>query len=296
MPVIASFDPWRGRLCTCPPKYSISPYTGCAHACRYCYITSYIPDGFRSRPKERFLERLKMDLSNVSPQIPISIANSSDPYTPPEERMQLTRRALQILLESGFKVQLITKSDLVMRDVDLIAAGNCSVSFTITTLDEKVSDRLEPGAPPPSRRLEALRLLTKQGVPCSVRLDPIIPYVNDRDLQGTINAFVEAGASHLTASTYKARADNFRRVTATLPDLAENLTNLYWVRGEVIGRTRYLPVEVRRDIIGRVMAIVGRYGLSFGTCREGLVQPSLGARCDGTHLIPLRRGLTRRGS
>jgi DNA repair photolyase len=289
MSVVAPFDPWRGRLCTCPPKYSLSPYTGCAHACRYCYITSYIPDGFRSRPKERFLERLQKDLGKLSPQILISIANSSDPYTPPEEQSQLTRRALEILLERGFRVQLITKSDLVARDADIIASGNCSVSFTITTLDEEVSSRLEPRAPPPSRRLEALRRLTQQGVPCSARLDPIIPFLNDRDLEDVVRVFADAGASHVTASTYKARPDSFHRITTRFPDLEEKLTDLYWARGEAIGRVRYLPSEVRKNIIGTVKTIAGDYGLTFGVCREGIVESSARARCDGTHLIPLRR-------
>jgi len=289
MSVVAPFDPWKGRLCTCPPKYSLSPYTGCAHACSYCYITSYIPDGFRSRPKERFLERLQKDLGKLSPQTLISIANSSDPYTPPEEQCQLTRRALEILLERGFRVQLITKSDLVARDADIIAFGNCSVSFTITTLDEEVSRRLEPGAPPPSRRLEALRRLTRQGVPCSARLDPIIPFLNDRDLEGVVRVFADAGASHVTASTYKARPDSFHRITARFPDLAEKLTDLYWVRGEAIGRVRYLSGEVRKNIIGTVKTIAGDYGLTFGVCREGIAESSARVRCDGTHLIPLRR-------
>jgi len=288
MRVIAPFDPWKGIFCTCPLKYSLSPYTGCAHACRYCYITSYIPDGFRSRPKERFLERLQKDLGKLNPQIPISIANSSDPYTPPEEQSQLTRRALEILLKRGFKVQLITKSDLVARDADIIAAGSCSVSFTVTTLDKEVSRRLEPGAPPPSRRLEALRQLTKQGVPCSTRLDPIIPFLNDCDLEDVVRGFANAGASHVTASTYKARPDSFNRITTSFPDLAEKLADLYWMRGEAIGRVRYLPGEVRKNIINTVKTIARDYGLTFGVCREGIAESRTRVRCDGTHLIPLR--------
>lgn len=296
MPVFAPFDPWRGRLCTCPQKYSLSPYTGCAHACRYCYITSYIPDGFSSRPKNRFLERLERDLGKLSPRIPISIANSSDPYTPPEEELQLTRRALKILLDSGFKIQLITKSDLVARDADIIAAGNCSVSFTITTLDEEVSRKLEPSAPPPSRRLEAMRLLTQRGVPCSTRLDPIIPFLNDRDLEPVVRASAEAGARHVTASTYKARPDNFHRVTTSFPEFTEKLTDLYWARGEVVGRVRCLPKELRKSIVDHVGKIANDYGLSFGACREGVDKPSPGVNCDGTHLIPSRRKSTRTNS
>jgi DNA repair photolyase len=177
----------------------------------------------------------------------------------------------------------------VVRDVDVVATGNCSVSFTVTTLDERVSERLEPGAPPPSRRLKAMRRLTDEGVPCSARLDPIIPFLNDGDLEATVRALAEAGAKHVTASTYKARLDNFSRVVSAFPDLAGKLRELYWVRGEAIGSVRYLPSEIRRGIVNKVESIAKNYGLSFSSCREGVGGSSPGVRCDGTHLIPAKR-------
>ncbi|MBI5253313.1 MAG: radical SAM protein, partial [Euryarchaeota archaeon] len=78
---ITYFDPWRDPLCTCPRKYSLNPYTGCEHRCVYCYITSYIPRGFECRIKKNLLGEVKRDRKKLNKKIPISMSNSSDPYT-----------------------------------------------------------------------------------------------------------------------------------------------------------------------------------------------------------------------
>ena len=289
MNVVALFDPWKGPLCTCPKKYSLSPYTGCAHACRYCYISAYIPRAFNSRIKNNFLAMLRRDLQHINPEIYIFMANSSDPYTPPEYEVKLTRQTLQLLLGAGLKVQLVTKSDLVLRDIDLIRLGNCSVSMTITTLDESISHKLEPNAPLPNKRLEAIRRLTEEGVPCSVRIDPIIPWINDYDLDKLVKAIAEAGAKHVVASTYKAKRDNFNRVVQAFPELGEKLTQVYWIEGENLGRARYLDRKFRSDILSYLREVVEDYGMTYATCREGLIRLHNAETCDGSHLIPIRR-------
>ena len=171
MNVISIFDPWESPLCTCQRKYTLSPYTGCSHACRYCYITTYIPRAFNARAKKDFLAKLKRDIEQIDPRLHISMANSSDPYTPQEGELQLTRQALKLLLDAGLKLQLITKSNLITRDIDIIKKGKCAVSITITTLNREQARRIEPYAPSPESRLEALKELTTRGVPCSVRID-----------------------------------------------------------------------------------------------------------------------------
>ena len=203
MRVVTAFDPWGSPLCTCPKKYTLSAYTGCEYACRYCYISAYIPDAFHCRAKKNFIAKLTRDLQHVDPRFHISMSNSSEPYSPLEEKLQLTRQALQVLLGGGFKVQIITKSDLVLRDLDLIRRGNCSVSMSITPLDEALAGKLEPNAPSPRRRLKAIRRLVEEGVPCTVRVDPIIPGVNDHKLEKFIELISELGVGHIVASTYK---------------------------------------------------------------------------------------------
>ncbi|MBS7643416.1 radical SAM protein [Candidatus Bathyarchaeota archaeon] len=289
MAVIQSFDPWKGRLCTCPLKYSLSPYTGCAHACRYCYITAYIPNAFHCRVKQDFIKRLQLDLKRIIPERHISIANSADPYSPPEGELELTRKALQILLGGGFKVQLITKSDLVVRDLDIIRKGNCSVSISITTIDDKVAQRLEPGAPSPKRRLDAIRRLVMAGVPCTIRVDPIIPSINDEKLEEIVKKVSQAGASHLVASTYKAKRDSFNRLVNTFPEFKETLNELYWVSGEQVGRARYLPKALRLDLLRNLKNLAEDFGMTYAVCREGMSELRSGQTCDGSHLIPNRR-------
>lgn len=289
MSVITPFDPWKGRLCTCPKKYSLSPYTGCPHACRYCYITSYIPDAFHCRVKKDYFRRLRKDLERTDRSLPISIANSSDPYPLIEKDLMLMRDTLSILIPRGFKVLIITKSNLVTRDADLIKKGNCSVSLSITTLDEVLCKSLEPNAPPPSLRLKALKALAKEGIPCSVRIDPIIPGINDDGLESLVKAVAEAKVSHVVASTYKAKPDNLHRVISAFPALKERLTSLY-SEGEQIGRARYLRRELREDLLRRLKIIVEEFGMTYATCREGFSQLISGKTCDGSHLIPTRIG------
>ena len=292
MSVITPFDPWRGRFCTCPPKYSLSPYVGCAHQCLYCYITAYNPDACRLRPKKDFLKKLRRDLRKVAPRLHISISNSSDPYPPQEAEKQLTRRALQEILSRGLRVQIITKSDIVCRDVDIVSRGNCSVSITITTLDESLAKKLEPNAPSPKKRLSALEKLVEEGVPCSARVDPLIPGLNDEEAVELVGELASIGVLHICSSTYKAKPDNFQRLVSAFPEFEQKLRKLYWVEGQKVGRARYLPSSMRKEMLLKVRKEVDRYGLTFGVCREGFPSLNSGATCDGSHLIPKRFGPT----
>jgi DNA repair photolyase len=281
--VLTLFDPWKNPLCTCPDKYQVSPYTGCGHCCVYCYITAYIPDAFNPRPKKNFIPRLIRDLQHANPALNVSISNSSDPYTPQEAELGLTREALRILISSGFGVQVITKSDLVARDADLLRRGRCSVSITITSLDEHKAAKIEPGAPPPERRLKALRFLSKIKVPCSVRIDPVIPKINDEEAELLVKEAAMAGALHIVASTYKAKQDSLSRLMKASPQ-ASALREAYLFDGERHGRALYLRRAVRENILGQIYEASKKYGLTFGVCREGFRFASEGI-CDGSHLI-----------
>ncbi|MEM2123562.1 MAG: radical SAM protein [Candidatus Bathyarchaeia archaeon] len=289
LPLLGLFDPWHGKLCTCPVKYSLAPYTGCSHDCLYCYITGYIQNPFHARPKMNLLNRLDKELRKADRSEPVSIANSSDPYTPPEDCLGLTRKVLEILFERGFKVLLTTKSNLVVRDLDVIRRGRCAVSLTITTLDDGSARLIEPGAPPPSLRLKALGEIASNGIPCSIRFDPIIPTVNDELelVEELVSKAAEVGVSHITASTYKAKPDNFKRLTSALTDSQKiKLTQLYLRKGQRIGGSIYLPWDLRFKLLARVRDAAARYRVTFSTCREGFPQLSDAGSCDGTHLIP----------
>lgn len=214
----------------------------------------------------------------------ISISNSSDPYPRAEANEGLTRHCLEILVENNCKVQIITKSNLVTRDDDLLSKVPSTVALTITTDDDKLAKILEPFAPSPSQRIRAAQDLIKAGIPVSVRIDPILPLVNDQQ-QKLIKTLANIGVKHITCSTYKAKADNWMRLTVAMPQIAEKLKPLYFVQGEKIGGSAFLPKELRYKILKDIRDLAEANGMKFGVCREGL--PKLNtAACDGSWLMP----------
>ena len=282
MGLISRFDPWRSRLCTCPPKLTFNPYTGCDHACVYCYASSYIPKFFDCRPKINLIPRLKREAVRLSGEI-ISISNSSDPYPNLEAENCLTRRCLEILSSQNCRLQIITKSDMVVRDIDLLRKIPSMVSLTITTDDDATAKIIEPNAPLSSKRLKAIEKLVDGGIPVSVRIDPIIPFVNDNS-EKLMKTLASLGVKHVTASTYKVKPENWRRLSITLPEISEKLSSLYFKMGDRIGRSIYLPRSLRIKLLGKLYMLAKHYGLKFGVCREGLNFLNT-TTCDGSWLL-----------
>ncbi len=280
--LISKFDPWRSKLCTCPPKLTFNPYTGCDHACVYCYASSYIPKFYDCRPKANLISRLKKEAVKLRGEI-ISISNSSDPYPNLEAETGLTRRCLEILSSQNCRIQIITKSDMVIRDIDLLNKLPSMVSLTITTDKDSTAKVIEPNAPLPSKRLKAIEKLVGKGVPVSVRIDPVIPYVNDNP-EKLVKTLASLGVKHVTASTYKVKPDNWQRVSIALPKIAEKLKPLYFEKGERIGQYTYLPKDLRVKLLKKLHDLTKQYGLKFGTCREGLTFLNT-ATCDGSWLL-----------
>ncbi len=287
--VVNVFDPWGSPLCTCPPKYSLNPYTGCSHFCLYCYATAYI--GVKpSTPKRGFRERLLRDLPRLDPRFHIDVSTSSDPYPPEEERLRLTRWTLSVLLPRGFRVLVITKGSLVARDADLLSRGNAAVTITVTTMDRGLAARLEPGAPPPRERIRAMERLNAEGVPVGLRLDPIFPLLTDDpdSMREVLEAARSAGARFVVVSTFKARPDGLRRMVEAFPELEERYRRLYRVEGRWQSGYWYLPLPLRKRIIEEARRLALSLGYEFATCREGMAHLHTAPTCDGSHLIPRR--------
>ena len=285
MRVIDLFDPWKSKLCSCPIKYSFSPYTGCSHMCLYCYASSYIPNFFICRPKKDMVKKLINDIKKINKKYYISIANSSDPYPPLEKEIKLTRECLNLLINNGFKILLITKSDIVRRDIDILSKAKVCVSFSITTLDENKAKKLEPNAPLPKERLNAAQKLIENNIPVSIRLDPIIPLINDYEIENLIKEFSNIGIKHVTSSTYKARVDNWKRMSTIFPEEMKKLEKLYFKDGERISNSYYLPKEIRYNLMEKVRDTCDKFGITFSSCREGFYKLNTSKSCDGSHLI-----------
>lgn len=191
-----------------PFNVSLNPYRGCEHGCIYCFARpthSYLGLSpgldFETRlfAKVNAPDLLRRELARPS-YAPESIALgvNTDAYQPCERQLGLTRRVLEVLQECEHPVGLITKSSLIERDIDILAAmaakRQAMASITITTLDPEISRTLEPRAAAPARRLRTIRTLTDAGIPVSVSVAPIIPFVTEPELEKVLEAAHDAGA------------------------------------------------------------------------------------------------------
>ena len=188
---------------------SINPYKGCEHGCIYCFARpthAYLglsPGAdFESRlfAKPNAAELLARELSAPG-YVPKTIAmgTNTDPYQPTEKRMRITRSILEVLRAFNHPVGIVTKSSLILRDLDILAPmaaeGLAKVAVSVTTLDRHLARVMEPRASTPTRRLAAIRALNDAGVPANVMFAPVIPALNDEELEAVLAAAKDAGAS-----------------------------------------------------------------------------------------------------
>jgi DNA repair photolyase len=182
--------------------YNMNLYRGCCHGCIYCDSRSdcyRIEEFDRVRVKQDALRILRDELAR-KPAGLAAMGAMSDPYNPFEENLQLTRRALTLLDAYEFGVALATKSDLVARDADILvdirAHSPVLVKVTVTTCDDALAAKLEPQAPPPSRRLRALETLSAAGIFTGVLLMPVLPFLEDsaENVRTVVHSAAKAGA------------------------------------------------------------------------------------------------------
>jgi DNA repair photolyase len=228
------------------------------------------------------LEILNREAAKLKGEI-VSIANSSDPYPRMEAEAGLTRKCLAVLSQHNCRIQMITKSTLVTRDTDVLSKISCTVALTITTDDENTAKLIEPHAPSPTKRLKTVETLTRKGIPVSVRIDPLIPFVNDKP-EKLITTLAGMGVKHVTTSTYKAKPDNWRRLAATMPQVTEKLKPLYFEQGEKTAGYTLLHSDLRLKLMKDVRRLAIENGMKFGVCRENLAQLNT-APCDGSWLL-----------
>lgn len=224
------------------------------------------------------VRRLDKDLRKLSHNQLISMSNSSDPYPPLERKHRVTRSCLELMREYDINLLIVTKSDIVAKDIDLLSQMKCAVSITVTSTSK---NPLEPHAPPPEKRINALKDLNESGIPVILRLDPILPLLTENEALKVIErcGFVD----HVVTSTLKLRADSFKKVVSAYPQLEKKYRELYFEKGEKIQSSWYLPAEMRKSILKKVAHKCEELGISYAYCREGF---EFNARsCDGSHLI-----------
>jgi len=188
---------------------SINPYRGCEHGCIYCYARpahAYLGLSpgldFETRlffkPEAGQLLARELSAPRYKPEV-IHIGGDTDPYQPIERRLKVTRAVLETLQRFSHPFSIITKSALIQRDLDIIghmaADQLVRVAVSVTSLDRKLARSMEPRAATPERRLGAIRALSAAGVPVTVMFAPVVPGLNDHELEGVLEAAAQAGAS-----------------------------------------------------------------------------------------------------
>ena len=192
-----------------PFSQSINPYQGCEHGCIYCFARpthSYqeLSPGldFETRivakPNAANQLRAALDKPGYTPS-PIALGVNTDAYQPLEKRYRITRAILEVLLEYRHPVSIITKSSLILRDLDILeemaARGLCSVRVSLTTLDNRLKGQLEPRATAAATRLRVVREMARHGVPVGILSAPIIPFINDHEMEAMLDAASNNGAT-----------------------------------------------------------------------------------------------------
>jgi DNA repair photolyase len=195
-------DPWFGL------KYNMNLYRGCQHQCIYCDSRSdcyRVGDFSKIQVKINALELLEDTLPRKRMIGTIGFGSMNDPYMPVEKHYRLTGQALEIINRYQFPVHILTKSDLVLRDLETLKQISLiygAVSFTITTADDNLAGTLEPGATSPSARFEAMRKLAKAGILTGVTMMPILPFIEDdpENIRQIIRQAGDSGASYIIPS------------------------------------------------------------------------------------------------
>ena len=193
-----------------PFRLSLNPYRGCEHGCVYCFarpnhshlgLSPGIDFETRLVAKVNVAERLRAELAARTYRCePINLGTATDAYQPIERGLGLARAVLGVLSECAQPVAVVTKSSLVERDLDLLApmarAGLAAAYVSVTTLDPALARRWEPRAAAPWRRLETIRRLSEAGIPVGVSISPVVPFLNEPEIERILEAAREAGATH----------------------------------------------------------------------------------------------------
>lgn len=202
--------------------YAVNPYIGCAHACTYCYakfMTRWYHKGekwgtfvdVKKNARDCLLKEVEKRRRGV-----ILFSSVTDAYQPAEKKYGLTRSLLEVLVDHDFPVEILTKSSLVTRDMDILSRfDEVEVGLTVTAFDERVRRAFEPGASPIEERLDALKLFSDTGIPTYAFLGPLLPYVSEVGFEDLLNRLAES-VGRVLVDRLNIKAGNWRNIEATL--------------------------------------------------------------------------------
>jgi DNA repair photolyase len=269
-----------------PFDWTINPYRGCEFGCKYCYAryTHEFMEMWDGRDFERKIyakanapELLRAELVAARDKgLPIALGTATDPYQPAEKRFEITRRLLEVFAQfEGLEFSITTKGVLIQRDLDLLEVVSrrhrFSVHLTVTTTNARLARLLEPKAPPPAKRLEAVATLAAAGIRVGVNVMPILPGLTDspRSLEDLARSAARAGAKFLHGSVLFLMPSAMKQFMPFLekefPELVQRYRRLY-------ARSAYLSGEYKDRMARLVAELRSRYGLDGS--REGGLPPS----------------------
>jgi DNA repair photolyase len=257
-----------------PFTWTINPYRGCEFACKYCYARythefMEMRDGLEFEQKiyvkQQAAELLRHDLRKVKKGESIALGTATDPYQPAERRYEVTRGILEgFARHRGFELGIVTKSNLIVRDLGLlreVAHNNVlSIHITITTLNVELARILEPRAPRPDLRMDAVRQLSDAGFDVGVSCCPVLPGITDApaDLEAVVKSAAEAGARHIFANPLFLKPCSS---AIFLPFLAENFPYLVENYRQRYQDRSFLPPSYAKRISQLVSHLRQKYGI-----------------------------------
>jgi DNA repair photolyase len=266
-----------------PFTWTINPYRGCEFACKYCYAR-YTHEFMEMRDgvdferkiyvKEHAADLLRQELRHVKPGEEIAIGTATDPYQPAERRYEVTRAILEELARhSGLDIGIVSKSNLVLRDVDVLQSlsehNQVFVNLTVTTTNADLARILEPRAPRPDLRLEAVRRLIEAGVNAGVICAPVVPGITDspKDLEALVKATAEAGGKYIYANPLFLKPCS---AAIFLPFLEKEFPQLVESYRERFQSRAFLPQSYRKRISQLMARLRTKYriGNEFGRSSE----------------------------
>jgi len=256
-----------------PFAWTINPYRGCEFACKYCYARythefMELRDGIdferKIYVKQHTANLLRQELRKVKIGEDIAIGTATDPYQPAERKFEVTRAILEELsLHSGLKIGIVTKSNLVLRDIDLLRKAaeqnRISVNVTITTLNTDLARKLEPRAPRPDLRMAAMRELNQAGIEAGVICAPVLPGITDspRDLEKLVRATAEAGGKYIYANSLFLKPCS---AAIFMPFLEKEFPHLVQSYQQRFGEKAFLSAVYRKRLSRLMAQLRQKYG------------------------------------
>ncbi|MCW4050657.1 MAG: radical SAM protein [Candidatus Bathyarchaeota archaeon] len=203
-------------------EYAINPYVGCGHACVYCYakfMTRWYHKGEKWGSfvdvKKNAVECLKKEVTKKRPGI-VLLSSVTDPYQPAEKKYGVTRKILECLMNTGFPVEILTKSSLILRDMDIIdELPEVEVGLTITCMEDKIRRVFEPGASTVQDRLDALKTFNDAGIQTYAFLGPLLPYVSEDGLEELMNTLADR-VNRVIVDRLNIKAGNWKPIQIAL--------------------------------------------------------------------------------